>query len=506
MSTSSPELSGSLRTVRGGATALVGLLLVLRSAVLDLDLHTLCVVVSVLALSGVWATTKVSTRGMWSAASAYLVVFVLFHFGLAFLEAAGQPPPEYALEYVSSWFNSYGSAREALYLSVLACWVFVCAYSWALSTGRRTGQPGSGSSTHVSGPGGAGGTLANVEVHLAVASRLGAALVLLGTIVILGYVAVNLPTLLLGQGGRSAYWNSVEGSVAQLLSTPLITCGGILLAIGRPTTARTVGLTCLVLFGSWAMVVGARTSIMYTVLTMLVVLARRRPMPSGRVAVMLFATSLVVVGFVGQARLSGGYSERASLDPRAGLTEMGGSIRPVIEVVQFRRANREPLLYGVTYVSFVSRAVEGALGLPRPDGLTDPRIAGNEFRGQFDGYQIGYSAVAEAVRNGDLPGVLIVFSIFGGLFGRLDGRRARSPAGDYTVGIIFFALAFHVRQPSVSLVANILVGLLPLLCLRLLAPTSPEADIQPLSAPARTRARRHGPDGAPQQVGSPRQS
>lgn len=462
--------SHSRRMIQLGSTTVVLLLVLLRSVIPGLDLHTICVIVSVLGAVAVWVTTRITTQGPWSAASAYLVVFVLFHFGLALLNATDQPVPQYAAGYVYSWFNGYGSAPEALYVSALACWVFVAAVAWATPPTSSTSPPAGGSL--VEGP----------TAELVRGSRLGALLVLLGTSTVLGHVAVTVPSLLFGIGGREVYWSSVEGSTAQLVAAPLITYGGVLLALGASGRARTMGLTFLGIFGIWALAVGARSAIMYTALTMVVVVARRRRMPSVRVAFTVFALGLVVAGFVGQARISGVQSDQAGLDPRSGLAELGSSIRPVIEVVQYRRGNNEPLLYGVTYVSFVSRSVERALGLPRPDGLTDSRIAGNEFRGRLDGFQIGYSAVAEAFRNGAVPGVIIVFSVFGAVLGRLGGRRSPTPTGDFVLGVAFFSLAFHIRQPSVSLVANVVFGLLVLFAWRLLTASDEKAVPGPVPA------------------------
>lgn len=474
----------ALRVVQLGSSAVVAALLLLRSVIPQQELHTVCVIVSILAGFAVWTTTRVTPQGAWSAPSAYLVVFVLFHFGLAVLNATGQPVPEYAADYIHSWFNGFGSAREALYLSALACWVFVCAVAWATPWSAPSTSPEPGAQRDGRAP------------ELATASRLGAMLVLLGTVIVLGYVAVTVPSLLVGTGGRTAYWTMVEGSTAQLVASPLITYGGVLLALGAPGRARVVGLTFLGIFGAWALIVGARSAIMYTVLAMIVVVARRRRMPSVRVAFTVFALGLVVAGFVGQARISGLQSDQAGLDPRSGLAELGSSIRPVIEVVQYRRVNNEPLMLGATYVSFVSRSVEKALGLPRPDGLTDSRIAGNELRGRLGGFQIGYSAVAEAFRNGAIPGVVIAFSVFGGVLGRLGGRRSRSPAGDFLLGVVFFSLAFHIRQPSVSLVANLVLGLLVLLAWRLLT-----APVETLGSPS--AAALQAPDGEPTSRPSP---
>ena len=441
-----------LRVIQLGSTALVVVLLTLRSTILGLELHQICLVVSVLAGAAVWVVTLLTARRAWSATTAYLAVFVLFHFGLALLNATGQPLPSYSVDYITSWFNDFGTAPEALYVSLVACWVFVAAAAWAtpLKVGHQVAPEGA---------------QAPADPAKALASRMGAALVIVGTALVLGFVAVTAPSLLLAAGGRSTYWVVVEGSAVQLLATPLITYGGLLLALGIPGRARTVGLLALGLFGAWALAVGARTAIMYTVLAMVVVVARRRRMPPLRVAVAVFAVGLVAVGFIGQARIG---SDQASLDPRAGMAELGSSVRPVIEVVELVRVNNEPLLMGATYVSFASRGIERVLGLPRPDGLTDPRIAGNEFRGRLDGYQIGYSAVAEAFRNGALPGVVVVFGLFGSLLGRLDARRSRRLSGDFALGVVFFALAFHIRQPSVSLVANVAIGLMIFVGWRLL--------------------------------------
>lgn len=430
-----------LDTVRLVSPTVVALTLILRSSLLELPFEVLTAVCVVLALSALAATVSVSRLKLWAAASCYLLVFIVFHFGVAILTASNQSVPAFMSGYTQSWFNAFGAVPEALYLSALACWCFTTGCAW------RAGDNG-GKSTPSAGVTKAAGIL-------------GSTLVITGTTILFGYLAMTMPSLILGAGGSQAFWAHVEGSTVALIANPLIIYGSILLAISERSALRTVAVVLLIAFGLWALAVGARTAIMYPVLAMLVVAARRRPrMPSSAAAVVVFMAGLAVVAFVGQARLQGGYEQQASLDPRVALAEMGSSLRPVVEVVTYRRMNNEPLMYGQTYISFGVRSVEGALGLPRPDGLTDPRIAGNEFRGRLDGYQIGYSAVAEAFRNWGTAGVVIVFIGFGALLGHLDRRRSTSPYSDFAVGVVFYVLTYHVRQPSVSILANVAIALL----------------------------------------------
>ena len=457
------------------AAVAVVVAIALRSEILDLGLTAVCTLTAVTALVALWAVVSLSRRGLWSAASAYLVVFVLFHFGLAILVALRLSPPDYMAEYLRSWFNDEGSVREALYLSMLASGCLVAGCSWM--GGRDPVGP-----------------IDRTHPALRSASRLGVALVTVGAGVLLWWVATTIPELLLGAGGRTAYWAAVEGSAAAVVAQPLLIFGGILLAIGRPGWARRVGFVALGLFGIWALLVGARTAIMYTALAMVVVLARRRRMPSTRVAVVALLGGLLVVGFVGQARLDGEYASRASIDPRVGLAEMGGSLRSVVEVVEYRRVNHVPLMNGVTYVGFAARGAEALLGLPRPDGLTDPRIAGNEFRGRLDNYQIGYSSVAEAFRNGDTGGVVVVFLVIGSLLGYLDSRRLGRPYADFTVGAVFYVLAFTIRQPSVSSIANLSIAAGVLLLWRIW--TAIEDHGSPAAGPTASRLTGVGGDRA----------
>lgn len=421
------------------AAAAIGVV-AFRGELLGSDLAFVATVAMVSAALCILAVASHSTLGVWAGGFWYLIVLVLFHLGLAVPIAFGFDVPGDFGTYITTWFGSTSYRVEATYLSTVA--VLACTAGYLFGHKR-----------------------AIAPQRLLTASGedvLGTALTVAGSALVLGYVALTNPSALLGIS-RQSYWETIAVSGVDAIGSFVVTFGGILLAASAPSRTRKVGLIALGIFGAWALMVGARGFIMYTVLAMLVTWARLHRMPRKRVAVAVVAVGLVVVSVVGFARTEGFGRTRfdvAAANPMNAVVEMGGSIRPLVENVRLARVGHEEPSHGMTYLGWAGRATDALLGRPRPPGELDPRLAGNELRYRTDGFQIGYSAVAEAFRNWRTPGVLAVFGLFGFALGRLDGWRLGHSLPAVYTGVVFYALIYHVRQPSIQLVPLLVAGAL----------------------------------------------
>ncbi len=188
--------------------------------------------------------------------------------------------------------------------------------------------------------------------------------------------------------------------------------------------------------------------------------ARVRAVPRSRVVVAAVLVGLVLISGVQQIRGTGISREALSslsLDLTSPVVETGASVRPLIEVVGFARILNEEPAHGSTYLAFPKRAIERALGLPRPDSA-DTRYAGGELAARIDYFQIGYSAVAEAFRNWGTGGVILVFALFGALLGWVDHRRLGRVLAAIGVGVVSYALLYHVRQSSNVILPTLIYG------------------------------------------------
>ncbi len=232
-------------------------------------------------------------------------------------------------------------------------------------------------------------------------------------------------------------------------------------AAARPSPARTWALRIFVVFAVFTLVIGSRTAALYSVVALLIVLARVRPtMPSKRVAIAAILGGLVLISGVQQIRdtgISGASASELVGSPVAAVREMGATLRPVTETVaavDFGAEQRN----GQTYFVGLIRLYERATGIERPN--PDPRWADSITTSRDDGYQIGYSTVAESYLNFGALGTLLAFLLLGGVFARWDRTRLGDRLYAARVGVVFVALSAAIRQSSNIVLTTIILGLL----------------------------------------------
>jgi hypothetical protein len=188
----------------------------------------------------------------------------------------------------------------------------------------------------------------------------------------------------------------------------------------------------------------------------------RGPLPR-RLIVLGSVAVLLLVPVVGALRqlprnnigLSAVYEAASEASPLSALTEMGGSLRPLVETL--RLVPRDvPHRYGRSYLSAAARLLPN-LGLSRAESQwTDPAslppnswitytVAPWSFA-SFGG--LGFSAVAEPYLNFGVAGVLAYFLALGVALGRLDLALARglSRRKLAIAAVVFMPLLITVRN------------------------------------------------------------
>jgi len=172
--------------------------------------------------------------------------------------------------------------------------------------------------------------------------------------------------------------------------------------------------------------------------------------------VILMTVFLIVTGIVKNARVSGDYSGGGlSVNPLNAVAEMGGSLRPLQEVIVWRENGFE-LLNGTSYWAPFERQL--ALLIPqleRVDALEDDRLL-NVVVQQRVG-PIGFSPIAEAYINFGEAGVFLVFFFIGCLMAFLDSRKS-TVKSDILQGVFLVPIFVMVRNAFTQVPVQIVIG------------------------------------------------
>lgn len=430
---------------RGAGIALLvivlGVLLIQRPWFLDLAPDTAYLVSTIIGCVAILSTALAGRLRLWSGGFFLILLIGLFHLGIPAVFATHSAIPTRYEDYLPLWLANGAPVAEALWLSVTAMTSLAVAY--VIASNKTDGSVPAHPTARAEG--------------LAVG---GFVLVVLGGGMYLGYVAIAAPELLTGAGKRY-YEQTVAGNAPIAYGTIIVSIGSVLAAAGKKSRTRNAALTAFVVFTLATLAFGSRTAALYSLVAVIVVIARLQKMPRQRIAIASVVLGLMVVSAVQQVRdegLSGASVGEFVGSPVSAATEMGLTLRPVVETVQWFE-NGEEHRHGATYVAGVERLVEGVLGIDRPPSTEDDRFAGALVRERVDLFQIGYSIVAEAYLNFGPFGLAVFFGALGALFGRWDGRHLGDGISAARYGIVFVAVIAHVRQASNITLTSILIGL-----------------------------------------------
>ena len=135
---------------------------------------------------------------------------------------------------------------------------------------------------------------------------------------------------------------------------------------------------------------------------------------------------------------------------------MGASLRPVQEVIKWRK-NGDKLLMGGSYWAPIERQLAHFVpGLHRKPGVEDRRLL-NVVVSERAG-PIGFSPVAEAYLNFGERGVLFVFLFLGIVMAHFDSQASRLRY-DIIVGASLVPLFIMIRNSFAPVPVQILVGI-----------------------------------------------
>jgi hypothetical protein len=399
----------------------------------------------VAALSIVVTASLIAIAGVWSTTGVYAVIFWCFHFGLVAMLASRSVSTQDLADADDHWiFGAFSSV--AAVLAVAGCLGF--ASGAATVYARRRVDYAVSETPAVPGQGG----------HPHGTS---------GAILLLGALAVWCGVILTGAGlgGFSVSYEEFRDFAAQYptvfaITSPAIGCGIVLAVTGRSGWLRTGAVIAFALYALVALPIGLRTDVMFPVVVALIASARcGRPLSTikaGAVAVLL----LVLIPIVREVRTTGvgAFSEAVASPARFdALVEMGESLRPVEQVVQWH-AEGEPYQGGSSYWAPFERAAARVLpGFEVEDAESDLRLMNVLVLDRIGA--IGFSPVAEAYRNFGPIGVVLAMALLGMGLAAIDTIRDRQVAV-LAIATLYPPLLINVRNSFVSVPAQCIVGVL----------------------------------------------
>lgn len=388
---------------------------------------------------------RVENLTLLSPAVAYALVFWAFHFGLIFPASLF---PSVLDQFASwdIWWLYYPEGGKATLLALLFLGAFLSGVMLVTSPGR----------------------LANVS---RTANSTASELVATGRLVIAGGLLLAFIGML--QFGFNVFFRSYA-EFFQIHNTfswavVVIAFGHIaLLAGGRNVRSVIRDLLWAYLpIAFLTFLAGARTAPMFSAVVVGVALTLKGfRLPRTGLWVSLFVV-LLSISLIRETRQYGlgevltGQEIVTESNPLSGITEMGGSLRPVAMTIHYLDVAHNRMLMGQTYVFPLWRQVQRVLGMSRSNPEADPRFISAHISRLYSA-AMGYSVVAEAYVNLGTFGVLLFALVWGVVLGALELHSAK-PYGLALLGAVLIPMMINIRNSFIFVPAWIFLGVLVLL-------------------------------------------
>ena len=437
------------------------LLLILVQSSFGLQTMPLALVEALVVLIGGSVTlTRLLKTGFWSPGNLFFIVLAVFHLGLVpFWRFGWDPHFPRASDY--TWFlGDVGLQALIIVLIALVAYIIGVVVYEFLRNVTVESRP-IDKFAYVPGD--------RVQRF----SVVGSVLLLFG---LLAWFVTGVSSgggLAIFFGSYSSWLAQTSGNSSLSIIYPLIGIGLGLAVMAPPVFINRVALAGYLMFATVAFLLGLRGEVLFPFAVACSVLAFRRKMPGtlrsafGFLSVLLLISAARIIRQVGVAGTNFAWVDAS---PLAALGEMGSTIRVVATTVIWHKVNGEPYMNGSTYTVSLARLYESFIDpANRPPGSSDFRIMNTEVAVRAG--NIGGSAIAEAFHNFGIPGTLVVFLLFGILFGHfsnmdLNGTRVAI----YVCAAV--PLFNHVRNSFVPVIPTFLIGVAFLAVIRVAGDTS----------------------------------
>jgi oligosaccharide repeat unit polymerase len=407
-----------------------GSLLILLREELERNLQLAAIAACSVAIASVWALSRAHPRRWISLGSAYAALFALFHMSLLFPLMINKPiQPLDPLD--TSWIETPGF-KSAVVLVAIAQAVFSLGYLVNSRVKGRNASPqlpidvSSDEGFATDGPGVVGPVLLTLGILLWM------------------YSVISTGAAVIGASKLDFLEHTKNTNIADAYL--LMGFGMAVAASSHSITWRHRALLC---FGVWAVpafVLGLRGEVIIPFAAYLIVAARRRTI---RLRPWVFAAAIGALAAGSAVRVLRQFGAGAtafdisSFNPFDGLAELGGSIQPLVVVVNYHQSG-EPFIGLDTYLApfrrvFIGRILGGET-LPTAE---DPSVFSTMIV-QRVGF-IGGSPAAEAYRSGGVVALVIVMLLIGFVVASLDSLPNKKLTNSL-VGMLSTILLIWVRN------------------------------------------------------------
>ena len=413
---------------------LAGILCIALFALLNLESYEY----SYVAICAVLLLIITYALNNWGVASAYILVFGVFHFSAYLLFRANLVSDYEINRYLSFWMNGDLVDESVLVSGFCACVFIVLINPKARLMSRYDA----------------------IVVSAKTKSKL------LWLLLFVSLLMITTITYLNGFSGYHAYRETLsQNSFVSGYLSLLFLCLGFVFVICiyfNVNGAWTVfGVTGFIMF-----MIGLRGEVLFPVaVASSLVTLRKKNVIWFLILIMLLMS---MVSFVRMHRSDLSFSSSTSIEsfnPFNGFAELGSSLRPVYETLKWKYEGDE-LEYGQTYWAPIERIFSKVIPLiERKDATKDFRLMNVLIMDRAGAY--GFSPVAEGVRNFGLYWSCIYFALLALYF----NYTTRVKSLDWTVVNIglYIVLFTNIRNSFAAVPAGmIFIGLMSWLILRIL--------------------------------------
>jgi oligosaccharide repeat unit polymerase len=397
-----------------------------------------------------------SKRGFKSMAALYFICLCVFHLGFVVPYELGYQPGAHVGFTWLRWYNSVYTDHAIILVSLgFAGFTFgsILVNSLYNKSSQIVRQ--------------AGRSRRREKFESPKAMRLDSGITVISISMMLLGIVIWFATLV-SKGGLGIFFASYyeyliisQDSILTNISYLFISTGVALLVCTKSSKIHKIGFRIFLLWSILAFMMGLRGEVMFPMVTCIAIYSRKGEAANlGFLAVAVLGL-LVVVSGVREIRDRGVAQAELSMmmsGPLEGLVELGAQLRPMVVVQQWDAQGYDRLYGGSYYAPFERMFLRVFPVATRIPAEEDPRILNYASRERVGGTGgIGFSPLAEAWFNFGEVGVLIVLSLFGALFSRLDVMN-NTIRTNVLSAVIFLPFLLHVRNAFTPLPGQIVFG------------------------------------------------
>lgn len=392
----------------------------------------------------------------------YLTIFILFHMGLTFTVGLGVVSSVGIIDYISRWYYDDLSRKAEFLCSIGAASFAVGYFLIRSSTKKYVTTTVSFYNSKI------GGIVGSVFLVLAVpfwfywVIRFGA----LGS-----YDNFNTARL-------NPQFTTLVNSIHMAIGL------GVCLAALTSDRLRRFSIALFLLWAAVAFPLGLRGEVLFPASALLAVYSAKYKINWLFLGALLLAIA-VAASVVRDTRNTGGDvdAESVTANPFDAVAELGGSLRPVYEVLKWEDEGDE-FIWGASYYAPFERLFLRIFPVKkRLAAEDDERLMNILIVSRAGSY--GFSPVAEGYRNFAIPGVMLVLFVFGLMVRIIDIKGVGWRFNAYAI-LVYILLVMNIRNAFTWVLGNIVIWTVILATIELFLKKYQDA---PAPAPAPTAVR-----------------